>query len=265
VPVERVRLDEMLLRLELARSKNQARGFIMAGLVTVDGKMVDKAGTSVRIDSSVAVKPTSRFVSRGGQKLAGALESFALSVRDKSALDVGASTGGFVDCLLQSGASQVIALDVGRGQLDAKLRADARVHVIEGVNARFLSAEQLPFRANLLTMDVSFISVTKVLPAVVASLDNVFDGLILVKPQFEAGPKEVGRKGVVRDESIHKRVLLQIATFVAGGLGLEVLGACRSGLPGVAGNLEFFLHIGRGREKAVRLDRLEKLVEECVR
>lgn len=261
---DRVRLDELVVARDLAPSRSAARALIMAGLITVAGKVGDKAGLPVPPDAEVSLKERPRFVSRGGDKLASALESLSMDVVGVSALDVGASTGGFVDCLLQSGAERVIALDVGRGQLDGRLRGDPRVHILDKLNARYLSPDRLPYQPDFLTMDVSFISVTKVLPAVVACMSPAFEGLILVKPQFEAGSRFVGKGGIVRDPEVHREVLLERGRFLATALGVEVLGLCRSGLLGTDGNAEFFFRIGRGREKGVGLDRLEALIDHLL-
>jgi 23S rRNA (cytidine1920-2'-O)/16S rRNA (cytidine1409-2'-O)-methyltransferase len=262
--IERMRLDELVVELGLAPSRNVARGLIMAGAVLVSGKVVDKAGTAIAVDAELTLKSRPRFVSRAGDKLAGALESFGVAVQGRLALDVGASTGGFVDCLLQAGAAQVIALDVGRGQLDSRLRDDARVVVMDGLNARLLQKGDLAYEPDLVTMDVSFISVGKVLGAVANSMAVEFEGVILIKPQFEAGPKSVGKKGIVRDPMVHRQVLVDAARFSAEELGLDLHGVCRSSVPGVGGNVEFFLHVSRGREKGLGLDRLEKLIDDCV-
>lgn len=260
----RVRLDELLLARNLAPSRSAARGLILAGLVVVDGEMSDKAGTLTPTDAEVRLKSRPRFVSRGGEKLAHALRVFALDVRDALAVDVGASTGGFVDCLLQSGAARVIALDVGKAQLHERLRSDPRVFVVDGVNARYLTSEQLPFQPNLLTMDVSFISIAKLLPAVVPCMSAVFAGLILVKPQFEAGPASVGKGGIVRDPRVHREVLLERARFILQNLDIELLGVCRSVPFGTDGNVEFFFHVARGGEKGARPDTLEEVVDSAL-
>jgi 23S rRNA (cytidine1920-2'-O)/16S rRNA (cytidine1409-2'-O)-methyltransferase len=262
--IERKRLDELVVELGLATSRNVARGLIMAGLVLVDGKVVDKAGSAIAVGAEVALKARPRFVSRAGEKLAGALDTFDVKVKDKRALDVGASTGGFVDCLLQRGAARVIALDVGRGQLDSRLTADARVVVMNGMNARLLLKGDLEYEPDLLTMDVSFISVSKVLGAVADCMAAVFEGVILVKPQFEAGRASVGKKGIVRDPNVHKQVLADMVRFAFEVMGLDALGVCRSSVPGVGGNVEFFLHVSRGREKGPGIDRLEKSIDDCV-
>jgi 23S rRNA (cytidine1920-2'-O)/16S rRNA (cytidine1409-2'-O)-methyltransferase len=236
----------------------------MAGLVEVSGRVSDKAGTLVDPESTITLKERPRFVSRAGDKLDAALDTFGVDVSGKWALDVGASTGGFVDCLLQRGAARVLAVDVGRGQLDARLRADPRVCLLEGVNARFLAPGLLPWRPDFLSMDVSFISVTKVLPAAIACMAPIFTGAVLVKPQFEAGPKDVGKGGVVRDQAVHRRVLVQTARFVIQSIGIELLAICRSVVPGASGNKEYFFHIGRGGEKGVALDTLDSAVENAL-
>jgi 23S rRNA (cytidine1920-2'-O)/16S rRNA (cytidine1409-2'-O)-methyltransferase len=214
--------------------------------------------------TAVTVKARPRFVSRAGEKLDAALDTFGVDVAGSSALDVGASTGGFVDCVLQRGATRVIALDVGRGQLDARLRADPRVHVIEGANARYLAPASLPWQPDLLTMDVSFISVTKVLPAVVACLAEQYTGVMLIKPQFEAGPKDVGKGGIVRDLDVHRRVLLETATFVVAHPLAELVALCRSAVPGTGGNVEYFFHLTSGGANGLALDTLEAAIEEAV-
>ncbi len=187
-----------------------------------------------------------------------------LDVTGASALDVGASTGGFVDCLLRHGADRVIALDVGRGQLHGLLSNDPRVHRLDRVNARSLTPDQLPYVPDMLAMDVSFISVTKVLPAVISCMASVFSGLVLIKPQFEAGPDRVGRGGIVRDPAVHREVLLESARFVVARLDTQLLGISRSALTGADGNIEFFFYLARGGEKGAGLDTLEELVDELL-
>ena len=263
--IPRRRLDELVVDRGLADSRSRAHSLIMAGLVSVDGVMRDKPGTPVPVTATLALKKRPRFVSRAGEKLAHGLDTFGIDVAGVSALDVGASTGGFVDCLLQRGAYSVIAVDVGRGQLDERLRQDARVHVLDRLNARYLTPEQLPFVPDALTMDVSFISVEKVLPAVVSCMCESFWGLVLVKPQFEAGPERVGRGGIVRDPDVHRDVLTSVASFAQTRLGLDVLGVCDSGLPGADGNVEFLLHLSRGGEKGLGLDTLSTVVGETLR
>lgn len=261
---ERLRLDELLVARGLAPSRSAARGLIMAGLVRVDDLVSDKAGTPTRPEARVEVKQKPRFVSRGGQKLAHALEFFALDVTGASALDVGASTGGFVDCLLQAGVARVIALDVGRGQLEGGLRNDPRVFPLDKVNARHLSPELLPFAPDLFTMDVSFISVGKVLPAVLGSMAPAFRGLVLIKPQFEAGPERVGKGGIVRDAEVHRDVLLELGRLVIDQLDADLRGLTDSGLLGADGNREFFFYLSRGGETAWGIDTLKRAVDVVV-
>lgn len=260
----RERLDELVVTRGLAPSRSAARGLILAGLVRVAGETSDKAGTQVSVDADISLKERARFVSRAGEKLAHALEVFGLDVTGFRAIDVGASTGGFVDCLLQSGAEKVIALDVGQGQLHHRLCLEPRVYPLDRVNARYLACDLLPYRPDLLTMDLSFISVSKVLPAVVACMAPAFQGVVLIKPQFEAGPALVGKGGIVRDADVHRQVLVERGRFVIEKLDADLLGICRSGLPGAEGNEEFFFHIARGGEKGAGLDTLEPLVQEVL-
>jgi 23S rRNA (cytidine1920-2'-O)/16S rRNA (cytidine1409-2'-O)-methyltransferase len=264
VAVERTRLDEMVARRGLAATKSAARSLIMAGQVLVDGQVCDKAGTQVGAGSVIVVKEQPRFVSRAGEKLAHALELFSLDVRGRDALDIGASTGGFVDCLLQNGAERVIALDVGRGQLAGKLRNDPRVFIMEKVNARRLQPEMLPFTPDFLTMDVSFISITKVLPAVAACMTSRWEGVLLIKPQFEAGREQVGRGGIVRDGAVHLEVLRRLARFVYEDCGLSLGGIGDSGLPGTDGNVEYVFYITDAGATGLRLDTLEALTAGVV-
>lgn len=257
----RVRLDELVVARGLASTRSAAHALIMAGEVLVAGSAIDKAGTAVPEDAQITLKDRPRYVSRGGDKLASAVSAFGISVTGVSALDVGASTGGFVDCLLQAGALRVTAVDVGRGQLDSRLANDPRVHVLDKVNARYLTKVQLPYEPDFLTMDVSFISITKVLPAVVACMNAQFEGLVLVKPQFEAGRAAVGKGGIVRDAAVHRWILVDRGRFVIEELGVQLLGVCVSGIRGADGNREFFLRIARGRENGLGLDRLETVVD----
>jgi 23S rRNA (cytidine1920-2'-O)/16S rRNA (cytidine1409-2'-O)-methyltransferase len=235
------RLDVLLAERGLAESRSQAQALIMAGRVSVDGAVVTKAGTAVGDDAEVAVEQPPRFVSRGGDKLQTALEAFGVDPAGCRCLDVGASTGGFTDVLLQAGAGAVIALDVGRGQLHERVARDPRVTVLEQVNARYLDCSALPFAPEIAVIDVSFISLGLVLGPVLTCLARPFQVLALVKPQFEAGRHE-SRRGVVRDPVVHAEVLRRVASQ-AEELGTAVLGACSSGHPGPAGNREFFLHL----------------------
>jgi 23S rRNA (cytidine1920-2'-O)/16S rRNA (cytidine1409-2'-O)-methyltransferase len=243
----KTRLDALLAERGLFESRSRAAAAVMAGQVRLggDGRRADKPGQMVAPDVPVAVDATDEYVSRGGVKLANALEAFGLEVAGRLALDVGASTGGFTDCLLQRGASHVVALDVAYGELHWKLRNDPRVTVIERSNARALDAAMLPFLPDLIVADVSFISLSKVLPAVLAAASaDGFDCLALVKPQFELGRDRVGKGGVVRSADDRLEALLSVGSFVSDELGLSVLGFASSGLPGPAGNRESFVWIG---------------------
>jgi 23S rRNA (cytidine1920-2'-O)/16S rRNA (cytidine1409-2'-O)-methyltransferase len=241
-----VRLDTLLVDRGMAASRERARALILAGQVRVDGRPVTKAGSSVAADAVVTLMtPDHPYVSRGGLKLAHALDVFGIDVRGRLALDIGASTGGFTDVMLQRGASRVVALDVGHGQLDWKLRTDPRVMVIERVNARALTAEQLPPEARsfeIVTIDVSFISLKQILPVVPPLLAPGGDVIALVKPQFEAGRREVARGGIVRDPAVHQRVVREIEA-AADALGLRRAGLTDSPIAGMEGNAEFLLHL----------------------
>jgi 23S rRNA (cytidine1920-2'-O)/16S rRNA (cytidine1409-2'-O)-methyltransferase len=241
----RSRLDILLVQRGLAESREKAQAIIMAGSVVVDEKRSLKAGTLVAPDADIRVLAGPQYVGRGGEKLAHALDSFALDVAGLTVVDVGASTGGFTDCLLQRGAARVYAVDVGRGQLDWRLRQDPRVVVMEGVNARNLTS--LPEKGDLATVDVSFISLEKVLPAVVAVLREKARVVALVKPQFQARRQEVGKGGVVRDPQVHAAVLGRFIAWCA-GCGLRLQGLTTSPLLGPAGNKEFFVLLGAPAE-----------------
>jgi 23S rRNA (cytidine1920-2'-O)/16S rRNA (cytidine1409-2'-O)-methyltransferase len=240
----RTRLDQLLVARGLAASRERARALILAGAVSVAGAPVTKAGTFVDVDADIAVaSPDHPWVSRGGVKLAHALEAFGLDVGGLSALDIGASTGGFTDVLLQRGARRVVALDVGHGQIDWRLRTDPRVVVIEGVNARHLRPEDVPDGArafDLITIDVSFISLRHILPVVPPLLTAKGRVIALVKPQFEAGRREVGAGGVVRDPAVHARVIEEVAG-AAHRVGLDRVAVVASPIEGAEGNREFLV------------------------
>jgi len=232
-----VRLDQLLVERGLFASREQARRAVMAGTISVDGRRRDKPASAVAEAAAIEIAAREPFVSRGGRKLAGALDHFALDPRDWVCLDVGASTGGFTDCLLQRGARRVYALDVGYGLLDARLRGDPRVVVRERVNARYLPADALPEPVDLATIDVSFISLLKVVPAIVPHLRPGGLLLPLIKPQFEVGRAAVGKGGIVRDERVRQAIVTQRVAEIA-AFGLEPLGVVDSVLPGSAGNRE---------------------------
>lgn len=230
------RLDILLVERGLAETRAQAQALVLAGLVPG----YDKAGTQVADDVELTVQRRARFVSRGGEKLAHALDVLGVDPAGLDAVDVGASTGGFTDVLLQRGAARVIALDVGYGQLAMRLRDDPRVVVLERVNAREVT--ELPFAPQLVTCDVSFISVRTALPPVLELAARGWQALVLVKPQFEAGREDVGKGGVVRDPEVHRRVVRTVAE-AAVAWGAQTVGVVDSGLPGPKGNREFFLHL----------------------
>ncbi len=251
--MEKVRLDTLLAQRGLFSSRARAAASVMAGEVRfADGARAAKPGQMVREDVSVALDERPRYVSRGGHKLANALDTLGLDVEGRRALDVGASTGGFTDCLLQRGATHVIALDVAYGELNWGLRGDERVTVLERTNARELQAGDLPYAPDLVVADVSFISLTKVLPAVVGLLASRFDLLAMVKPQFEVGRERVGKGGVVRDPQTRRDAVLAVADGLREACGLSVHGIAASGLPGPKGNLETFVWFAEpGRDGAI--------------
>ncbi len=245
----RTRLDAELVRRGLARSRQEAADFIQAGRVAVAGQQAGKAATQVGKDAAIVVSDPGReaaYASRGGQKLAGALAAFpGLRVTGRRCLDAGASTGGFTDVLLRAGARHVVAVDVGHGQLAWRLRTDPRVTVLDGVNVRHLTPEQVAPPAGLVTADLSFISLTLVLPALAACADPDADFILMVKPQFEAGKAQVGRGGVVKDPAVRAAAITSVATAaLAAGLGTEAVVA--SPLPGPSGNVEYFLWLRQG-------------------
>jgi 23S rRNA (cytidine1920-2'-O)/16S rRNA (cytidine1409-2'-O)-methyltransferase len=250
------RLDVLLVERGLADSRAQAQALVLAGRVPG----YDKPGHQVPDDAELRVERPPPYVSRGGEKLANALEQLHVELDDRDAIDVGASTGGFTDYLLQHGVARVIAVDVGYGQLHPKLRGDERVTVLERTNARGLAG--LPFRPDLLVADVSFISVTVALPPVLRLLAPGWDAVILVKPQFEAGKAEVGRGGVVRDPETHRRVLRRVVD-AALGWGGSTVGVVDSGLPGPKGNREFFVHLINSDEPTL-LDDIDERIDRAV-
>jgi 23S rRNA (cytidine1920-2'-O)/16S rRNA (cytidine1409-2'-O)-methyltransferase len=256
----RVRLDKLLVEKALLPSRERATRTILAGEVLVDGRRVDKAGALVETTAEIEIRGRSPYVSRGGEKLAHALDDFGVPVRGRICIDVGASTGGFTDCLLQRGATRVYAVDVGSGQLDDKLRRDNRVVVMENTNARGLDPRIFGDKPSLAVVDVAFISLEKVLPAVFGVLERVGETVALVKPQFEAGREAVGKGGVVRDPAQHRAVVSRLARYSI-LRGWHVLGVTASPLRGPKGNREFFLHLStRGRTAADLESRIDQTV-----
>ena len=243
--MKRERIDKLLVERGLADSRTKAQAMVMAGVVLVDEQRVEKPSHQFDTNSAIRIKggddPTTRYVGRGGLKLEAAIREFQIDVTGLTCLDVGASTGGFTDCLLQNGAKKVFAVDVGHNQIDWRLRKDLRVEVREGVNARYLTPDDFPQKFGLVVMDVSFISVTKVLPAIVPLLTPDGSIITLIKPQFEVGRGEVGGGGIVRDEAKRLRVIEEVNS-AARELGLEVLKVIESPISGAEGNKEYLAH-----------------------
>jgi 23S rRNA (cytidine1920-2'-O)/16S rRNA (cytidine1409-2'-O)-methyltransferase len=247
---KRERLDLLMVERGQARSRERAQALVLAGRVRVDGRPAGKPGMTVAADAAIEVtQPDHPFVGRGGVKLEGAFTRLGLDPSGRTAIDVGASTGGFTDCLLRRGARRVLALDVGSGQLDWSLRNDPRVTVLEGINARYLKPGDLPETPDLAVVDVSFISLRLVLPAIAPLVAPGADVVALVKPQFEVGRDEVGPGGIVRDAALHRAAVLRVAREAA-SIGYQVVGGCPSPIAGAEGNREFFLHLRTGAAAA---------------
>jgi len=245
--VEKERLDVLLVQQGLANSRELAKAYIMAGNVYVDGQKENKAGTKVAVTAKLEVKGNQmKYVSRGGYKLEKAMDVFGIRLDGKICLDIGASTGGFTDCMLQNGASKVYAIDVGYGQFAWKLRNDERVVCLEKTNVRYVTHEQVPDEGDFASIDVSFISLTKVLPAVLGVLGEKGQLVCLIKPQFEAGREKVGKKGVVRDSSVHREVIEMIVEYVR-TQSLGILGLDFSPIKGPEGNIEYLIYLDKSR------------------
>ncbi|MCI8453633.1 MAG: TlyA family RNA methyltransferase [Lachnospiraceae bacterium] len=259
------RLDVLLVKSGLSESREKAKAVIMSGIVYVDGQKEDKAGSLFEEKAVIEVRGnTLRYVSRGGLKLEKAMTHFGVEPVGKVCMDVGASTGGFTDCMLQNGAIRVYSVDVGRGQLAWKLRNDARVICMEKTNIRYVMPADLPERMQLVSIDVSFISLTKVLGPVKALMEPAGELVCLIKPQFEAGREKVGKKGVVRDKAVHLEVIEAVAAF-AGSIGLEALHLEFSPIKGPEGNIEYLLHLQSHTEGAFANDRIgaEEVVDRA--
>lgn len=256
--VAKKRLDVVLVERELAETRQRAQALILAGDVSVNRQVVTKAGALLADDAEITIRAPLQYVSRGGWKLAGALDAFATDPHDRICADIGASTGGFTDCLLQRGAARVYALDVGYGQIAWKLRNAPRVVVMDRVNIRHL--DKLPEPIDLAVIDVSFISLTLVFPVVKRLLQPRGQCVALIKPQFEAGRAQVGKGGIVRDASVHRAVLEKIAQYVIAN-DWRVRGICRSPITGAEGNVEFFIHVSADRALTdLPISNLESLV-----
>ena len=240
------RLDVLLVEKGLASSREKAKAVIMSGIVYVDGSREDKAGSTFDEELPIEVRGTTmRYVSRGGLKLEKAVKAFSLDLQGKKCLDVGSSTGGFTDCMLQNGAEHVVAIDVGRGQLDWKLRNDPRVTCMEKTNIRYVLPEDIPYAAAFSSIDVSFISLVKVLLPVRDLLRQSGRVVCLIKPQFEAGREKVGKHGVVRDKKVHAEVIRKVIDY-ASNIGYTVLGLDYSPIKGPEGNIEYLAYLEKG-------------------
>lgn len=258
------RLDTLLVDLGFANSRERARSIIMAGVVFVDDQKIDKPGTKVHISANIEVKGNPiPYVSRGGLKLEKALKEFDIDLTGLITIDIGASTGGFTDCMLQKGAIKVFAIDVGYGQLAWSLRSDSRVICMERTNIRYVTPEMLDEAADFATMDVSFISIMKVLPAAKELLNEKGRFICLIKPQFEAGREKVGKKGVVRDKSVHKEVIEKILDFCINKMNFEILGLTYSPIKGPEGNIEYLVYLNKIKSLETILN-IEKLIEDVV-
>lgn len=245
------RLDVLLVKRNLAESREKAKAVIMAGSVYVDGQREDKAGTTFSLDVDIEVRGHALpYVSRGGLKLEKALAVFDVDVKDKVCTDVGSSTGGFTDCMLQNGAKKVYAIDVGRGQLDWKLRQDERVVCMEKTNIRYVVPEDIGEPVDFSSIDVSFISLTKVLEPIRNYLKEDGEITALIKPQFEAGREKVGKKGVVREKSTHREVIVKVADY-ARSIGFGVMALDYSPIRGPEGNIEYLIHLKKGAESKI--------------
>jgi 23S rRNA (cytidine1920-2'-O)/16S rRNA (cytidine1409-2'-O)-methyltransferase len=246
---EKERLDILIFRQGLSASREKASSQVMAGIVYINGMKIDKPGTKVPINSEIEIRGTTMpYVSRGGLKLEKAMKEFNLKLQDKVALDIGASTGGFTDCMLQNGVKKVYAIDVGYGQLAWSLRTDSRVVCMERTNIRYVKPETIGEYADFASVDVSFISLTKVLPAAKLLLKSNAEIVCLIKPQFEAGREKVGKKGVVRDKNVHIEVIEKITAFSRNELEFAVLGLSYSPIKGPEGNIEYLLYLSCDKE-----------------
>lgn len=258
------RLDILLVEKGICESREKAKTNIMAGLIFVDGQRVDKAGEKVKVDADIVFKGEKlKYVSRGGLKLEKAMKTFGIDLTDKVCMDIGASTGGFTDCMLQNNASKVLAVDVGYGQFAWKLRTDERVVCMEKTNIRYVTPEDIGVALDFASIDVSFISLRTIMPAVKALLGDKGEVVALIKPQFEAGRDKVGKKGVVRDKEVHLEVIDRIINFLIEN-ELNVLGLSYSPIKGPEGNREYLVYFTKDKEKEgnFELSQIEDIVNE---
>jgi len=253
---DKERIDILLVEKGLAETREKAKKIIMAGLVFIDNERIDKPGSKVLVESNIIVKGNPiPYVSRGGLKLEKALKVFPVSLENKVALDIGASTGGFSDCMLQNGIKKVYAIDVGYGQLDWKIRNNDKVVVLDRTNIRYVTKEDIGELANFVSIDVSFISLKLVLPVVKDLTTDDVDIIALIKPQFEAGREKVGKKGVIKDINIHRQVIRSIYDFCR-TIGLDFVGLTYSPVKGAEGNREYLAHIIKKSDKKIDIDQL---------
>ena len=259
--MSKIRLDQLLVERGLETSRERAKARIMEGAVFVNGEKMVKPGDSVAPDVQLTVRGDPiPYVSRGGLKLAKAMQCFPIELKDKICMDVGASTGGVTDCMLQNGAARVYSVDVGYGQLAWKLRTDPRVVSLERTNVRYLTADQVPEPIGFFSVDISFISLTLALPVIHGLLRADAEGVCLIKPQFEAGREHVGKKGVVRDPAVHAAVIRKIVDF-ASGCGLGVAGLDYSPVKGPEGNIEYLLYVKTSCQTDPKMIKIEEVVE----
>lgn len=254
------RLDILLVKKGIFKSRERARACIMAGEIFVDGKRIDKAGEKVKENSEIVFKGEELpYVSRGGLKLEKAIKNFNINLQDKICMDIGASTGGFTDCMLQNGAKKVFSIDVGYGQFAWKLRTDPRVVCMERTNIRYVTLEQLGIAVDFASIDVSFISLTKVIPVALSLLTEKGEIMALIKPQFEAGREKVGKKGVVREMSTHLEVIKKIYDFVR-NLNCSVINSGYSPIKGPEGNIEYLIYFTKDKVPEMAFDEIEQMV-----
>ncbi len=259
----KLRLDTRLVELGLTTSRERARALIMSGAVTVNGQIADKPGFTLAPTDSIYVKhPAIQYVSRGGLKLERAIRTFSPSIGGKICADIGASTGGFTDCMLQNGARRVYAVDTGYGQLAVSLRNDERVICLERTNARYITAEQIPEPIDFFSVDVAFISLSLIVPALVPLLSEKAEGVLLIKPQFEAGRELVGKNGVVRDAKVHRSVVISTLDMLE-KLSVMPVGLTFSPIKGPKGNIEFLVYVCKDRDRNVSISDIDDVIQRA--